>query len=239
MRIAICDDEPRQIEIIKEHLQRVMGEHQYSVVEANSGEVLLEIVKEDVPELVFLDIEMDKLSGIDTGKTLREMNSDTIIVFVTGFKDFALQAFGLRAFDYVIKPLTKNKFDMLFSDLTKRMHEIKLRKEKNRRLLVKTRSGMVDLPYDEIVFFEKSGHQVVIHTKSHEEIQYYGSFKGLKTDLAESSFAQCHQGYIVNMDYVSSYRNKSIRLKDDFDQLPVSKSFLRSIKNEIEDRLFK
>ncbi len=239
MRIAICDDEPRQIEIIKEHLQRVMGERAFSVVEANSGERLLEIVEEDVPELVFLDIEMEKLNGIDTGKKLREMNADTIIVFITGFKDFALQAFGLRAFDYVIKPLTKNKFDMLFTDITRRIQEIKLRNEKNRRLLVKTRSGMVDLAYDEIVFFEKSGHQIVIHTISHEEIQYYGSFKGLKQELGESSFAQCHQGYIVNMDYVSSYRNKAITFKEDFEQLPVSKSYLRTIKNEIEDRLFK
>lgn len=239
MRIAICDDEPKQIEIIKDHLQRALEGEDYLVIEAQSGEALLECNGKEDFDLIFLDIEMKALNGIETGKRLRKLNEDAVIVFVTGFKDFALQAFSLRAFDYVIKPLTKRKFDILFEDIKRRMQEITLRKEKNRHLLVKSRSEVVELSYGEIVYFEKSGHQVVIHTRDGSEINYYGSFRGLKTELGDSSFAQCHQGYIVNMDYVSSYRDKTVFFREGFGALPVSKSFLKPIKLEIEHRLFK
>jgi len=210
----------------------------YSLIEANSGEELLELCQKEKLDLVFLDIEMKELNGIETGQEIRAINKDAVIVFVTGFKDFALQAFGIRAFDYIIKPLTQRKFEAFFNDVQKRLKEIQFRHEKDQRLLVKSKSVMVELSYDEIVFFEKSGHQIVVHVENGEEVAYYSSFKELKDEVGDGMFVQCHQGYIANMDFVSSYRDKVLTLKSDFGQLPVSKSYVKVVKSAIERRLF-
>lgn len=239
MRIAICDDEKVQIENIKRYLEGALKGIDYSVIEAQSGEELIELCQNEDLDLVFLDIEMKELNGIETGKEIRAMNKDAVIVFVTGFKDYALQAFGIRAFDYIIKPLTQKKFDIFFNDVKRRIKEIQFRNEKDSRLLVKSKSVMVELSYDEIVFFEKAGHQVVVHVENGDEVAYYSSFKDLKNELGEGMFVQCHQGYILNMDFVASYRDKVITLKDDFGQLPVSKTFVKAVKTAIEKRLFK
>ena len=238
LRIAICDDEIKQVEIIKAYLLNAMGDLPYTTIEANSGEALIELCKEEKLDLVFLDIEMKELNGIETGIKIREMNKDAVIVFVTGFKDYALKAFKVRAFDYIIKPLTQKKFDVFFYDVKKRLKEITLRHEKDQSLLVKSKSIMVELEYDEIVYFEKSGHQIIVHTSSGEEVSYYGSYKDLIKELGEGMFVQCHQGYIANMDFVSSYRDKVLTLKNEFGQLPVSKSYVKVVKSAIERRLF-
>ncbi len=239
MRIAICDDEKHQIEIIKEYLSEALGNLPYTIVEANSGEELIEKCQNENLDLIFLDIEMKELNGIETGKHMRELNKDAVIVFVTGFKDYALKAFEIRAFDYIIKPLTKKKFNIFFNDVKKRMKEIQFRHEKDQRLLVKSKSLMVELEYDDIVFFEKSGHQIVVHVNEKEPVSYYSSFKELKEVLGEGMFVQCHQGYIINMDFVASYRDKVLTLKGEYGQLPVSKSFVKIVKSAIERRLFK
>lgn len=239
MRIAICDDDRRQIDTIKGYLNDALVGARYTVIEAESGEELIELCKDENLDLVFLDIEMKKLDGIETGKEIRRMNKDAVIVFVTGFKDYALQAFGIRAFDYIIKPLTQKKFDVFFNDVKKRLKEIQFRNEKDSRLLVKSKSVMAELSYDEIVFFEKSGHQIVVHVDSGEEFSYYNSFRELKKELGEGLFVQCHQGYIINMDFVTSYRGKVITLKDDFGQISVSKTHVKDVKAAIEKRLFK
>lgn len=239
MRIAICDDERKQINTIKGYLNKALKDVDYSIIEAESGEELIEVCKNEQLDLVFLDIEMKKLNGIETGKEIREMNKDAVIVFVTGFRDYALQAFGIRAFDYIIKPLTEKKFDVFFNDVQTRLKEIQFRNEKDSRLLVKSKSVMKELSFDEIVFFEKSGHQVIVHVENGDEIAYYNSFKDLKKELGEGLFVQCHQGYIINMDFVSSYKDKVITLRDDFGQIPVSKTFVKVVKTAIEKRLFK
>lgn len=239
MRIAICDDERNQINTIKGYLNKALKDVDYSIIEAESGEELIEVCKNEQLDLVFLDIEMKKLNGIETGKEIREMNKDAVIVFVTGFRDYALQAFGIRAFDYIIKPLTEKKFDVFFNDVQTRLKEIQFRNEKDSRLLVKSKSVMKELSFDEIVFFEKSGHQVIVHVENGDEIAYYNSFKDLKKELGEGLFVQCHQGYIINMDFVSSYKDKVITLRDDFGQIPVSKTFVKVVKTAIEKRLFK
>lgn len=236
--VAICDDEIRQINIIKEFLAHELTDMEYTVIEADSGERLLELCEEVMPDLVFLDIEMKDLNGIETGKVMRERNKDAVIAFVTGFRDFALQAFEIRAFDYIIKPLTKQKFGVFIRDAKRRLEEIKLRNEKDGSLIVKLKTEMISIGFDEILFIEKSGHQIIIHLKQDENVAYYGSFRELMPKLAKGSFVQCHQGYIVNINHVASYKERSLVIEGEAGVVPVSKSNVKSVKDAIERRLF-
>jgi len=239
LRIAICDDERKQIDIIKGYLSDAFSDINYSVLEAQSGEELIEISKNEKFDLIFLDIEMKVLNGIETGNVMRENNPDAIIAFVTGFKDYALQAYKIRAFDYIIKPLTQKKFDAFARDARKRLVEIRFRKEKNSKLLVKSRSVTAEVPFNEIVYFEKSGHQIIVHMTNGENVAYYDSFKELKKTVGEEMFVQCHQGYIVSLDQVASYRDKVISLRGEFyHDIPVSKAYIKPVKAAIERRLF-
>lgn len=239
MRIAICDDERKQIDIIKGYLSDAFSDIEYTVLEAQSGEELISITDDQRFDLIFLDIEMKELNGIQTGNVMRERNPDAVIVFVTGFKDYALQAFKIRAFDYIIKPLTKDKFDVFVRDASKRIAEIKLMKTKNDKLFVKSRTMTAEVMFDEIVYFEKSGHQIIIHLTSGDEITYYSSYKELKKIIGEELFVQCHQGYIVNIEQIASYRDKVIQLRGEYPPIPVSKSYIKTVKSAIEKRLFR
>ena len=239
MKIAICDDERKQIDIIKGYLEDAFSDVGFTVFEAQSGEDLIELTEGERFDLIFLDIEMKELNGIQTGNVMRERNPDAIIAFVTGFKDYALQAYKIRAFDYIIKPLTQKKFDSFIRDVKKRFVEIRLRREKNSKLLVKSRSVTAEVPFSEIVYFEKSGHQIIVHKTNGDNVAYYDSFKELRKIVGDEMFVQCHQGYIVNLDQIASYRDKVISLRGDYyHDIPVSKAYIKPVKAAIERRLF-
>lgn len=204
MEIAIVDDEKIICDEIKKRIAEI--EPCCSADGYANGESLL--LADKVYDIVFLDIQLEGRNGIDTAKELRQRSENTIVIFVTGAKDYVFQAFDVAAFHYLLKPIEGKKFEEVFVRACREAE--KRKKEETGLLLVRTRNRTFPLPKDSILYVESRGKKAEIHT-GRETISMYASLNGLQAELGDG-FYRSHRGYLVNMAYVSEYYHDSILL---------------------------
>lgn len=236
--IAICDDNKIQVESTKQFIENTSINHDIKYFTANSGEELLEMERfiEDF-DIIFLDIEMDGLNGIETAREIRKTNNRAIIVFITGFKDYALEAYELNTFHYLLKPISQEKISELMINIISRIGEIKAYQETEKLFIIKTKNKVIQLPYNEIYYFEKILRRIKVISLE-EEITFTGTTSDLLKDIDNNYFIRCHQGFIVNRHKISKYKNDSIYFKDLDNIIPVSRSNKENIIRALKENLF-
>lgn len=109
LNIAVCDDDPIQVETIKAYINALDMNYEFNVIAAFSGEALLKRIKDHEIHIAFLDIQMKEMDGIELGKQIKAIYKNVIIVYITGFKDYAFHAFRVKAVDYMLKPVTEKR----------------------------------------------------------------------------------------------------------------------------------
>jgi len=171
-----------------------------------SGDALLAAEKQY--DIVFLDIWLEGRDGIDTARRLRQKSEKTVLIFVSGAKDYVFQAFDVAAFHYLLKPLERAKFEEVLDRAVREAE--KQRKAETELLLIKTRNRTIPLPKSTILYVESRGKKAEVHTVK-EAFEMYASLNGLEPELGEG-FYRCHRGYLVNLAYVSEYHHDSIFL---------------------------
>ena len=202
----MCDDEVVIREQIRQFIKKRVPDGHIEVYAA--GEALLAANKSF--DLVFLDIQMDGINGMDTARALRSENKDTVIIFVTGSKEYVFEAFDVSAFHYLLKPLAEEKLDEV---LKHALEEVNRRKtQEKKQLLIQTRSRKYNLDQNAIFYLESRGKKVEIHTPG-ETIEVYASIGKLEEQLG-NGFYRCHRGYLVNLAYITEYRTDRIRLSN-------------------------
>ena len=209
MRIAICDDEKNIRELIANKVAK-----QYSDAEIiffQSGEELL-LVDESI-DILFLDIQMSGIDGMETARELRKKDKSVILVFVTAVEEYVFQAFDVGAFNYIVKPIDDGKFsDVLHRAVDEWSSQNINEKEPEERYVLINNSGVhTKVILDEIVYAEVFNRKVVIH-KLDGEIEYYGKMSDLES-LAGDSFFRPHRAYLINFKYVEKYDATTIYLE--------------------------
>ena len=206
IHIAIVDDE----KIIREHIKKMIENNQqeYVIDTYSAGEELLRTDK--LYHIVFLDIQMDGMNGIDTARALRQKSEDTILIFVTGVKEYVFDAFDVAAFHYLIKPINEQKFTSVFECAVLEVE--KMKQHSMGQLFVKTRYRNVTLEQKDILYIESRAKKVEIHTKT-DIMDAYASIGELEKQLKEN-FYRCHRGYLVNLALITEYSNDSITLNN-------------------------
>ena len=202
MYIAVVDDE----KVIREDICKLIEKQRpESRVEAfSTGEELL--ASQGRFDIVFLDIQMDGMNGIEAARSLRERQDEIVLIFITGIKEYVFDAFDLYAFQYLLKPLDEKKFAEVLDRAVKEAG----RKKEKRGLFIKARNLTLD--QTDILYIESRGKKVEIHTaRDKESIEIYASMEDLEGQLGEG-FYRCHRAYIVNMAYITEYGGDSILL---------------------------
>ncbi len=204
LNIAICDDE----EIIREQIKELTEKSGLCMELYETGDALLASRKQF--DIVFLDIQMEGTDGIETAKRLRQRDEDTILIFITGIREYVFEAFDVAAFHYLLKPIEEEKFREVFRRAGR---ELEKRKSKRREtVFIKTRNRSFSLEKDSILYIESRGKKVEIHTTG-ETIEAYASMNEMEGQLG-GGFFRCHRGYLVNMAYVAEYDSGSITLNN-------------------------
>ena len=204
MNIAVCDDEP----LVREHIKAlILRQCPEAVVELyNSGEELLSA--DDSFDILFLDIQMEGMNGIEAARIWREKNRDAVLIFITAIKEYVFDAFDVSAFHYLLKPVEEEK---LAGVLRQALNDVERgRGQRGRQLFIRTRNRHVTIPVADICFIECQRRKVEIHTVR-ETLTLYATMSEMERQLGED-FYRCHRGYLVNMAHIAEYASDSIQM---------------------------
>ena len=234
IKVGVCDDNPIQVEVVAGYLRSSSWADQLELIESSDPMAFLNLARKTRPQIVFLDIDMGTVNGIQVGQALKAMDEDLVLVYVTAHEKYAVQAFGVRAFHYLLKPLTRDSLTQVLAEGIAQVK--KLAAKKQGAFVVKTKKEVVRLKYDEIYCFEKVGHRIRVRLFERDYF-YYGNFTALLKELDATTFLQCHQGYIANISKIRGFKDKTLIL-DGGISLPVSRSYTDSVKQVLAEWLF-
>lgn len=206
IEIAVCDDEAIIREQIRQFIKKRVPDCSVELYAA--GEELLAADKSF--DLVFMDIQMEGLSGMEAARILREKQEEILLIFITGLREHVFEAFDVSAFHYLLKPIEDEKLEEVLKRALAEVEKRKVRKKK--QLLIKTRNRNMNLDESAILYLESRGKKVEVHIPG-ETIEVYASMNKLEEELGEG-FYRCHRGYLVNMAHIIEYRTDRIRLNN-------------------------
>lgn len=179
--------------------------------EAENGQQALELLAEKAVDLVFLDVEMPILNGIETARKISDIAPDMPLVFVTAHEAYRPQAFEVYAMDYLVKPFSVARLDETLSRIEKWLGAKKSAQSlpappvtrKLSRIMIKGRDEAVLLAFDDIVMVKREDRQSIICTRDGSEIATRDSLSELEARLPDDTFFRSHKSYIINLDYIS------------------------------------
>lgn len=179
-------------------------------------------------DVVFFDIMMPLMNGIDASKKLRVLDEEIIIIFLTSLAQFAIEGYSVQALDYIIKPLNYFDFAMKFSRVV-----TKIKQKQNNSIILKTKQGSKVINIKEIVYIESVGHNLVYHLLNNDTLEERNSLKNVETKLGQFHFSRCNSCYLVNLKYITSISGYTCYL-DNFEitiSQPRKKQFLEEFNN--------
>jgi DNA-binding LytR/AlgR family response regulator len=224
MTVAICDDE----KILRDSLMTLVKNHSADcrIDLYDSGNALLESKKDY--DIYFLDIQMPGIDGIKTATQIRKAESslsrESVIIFITALKEYMANAFDVKAFHYLVKPLDENKFEEVFSRAVSDCEKANTEKH----ILIKSGNTYHKIFVKDISYVESHGKKVIINVDG-EALEYYGKITELENTLG-GSFFRSHRCYLVNMSFVSRYNATSIWLKNGEEIFLAQKKFQEFVK---------
>ncbi len=235
LTVGICDDCSEHADLLEKYISGYQVENKLRIIKSTDPQRFLQIAQEEKLRLVFLDIDMNRMDGIELGKKIKAMDADTVIIYVTAHEKYALEAFRVRAFHYLVKPVTKEKVSAV---LTEAMAFIRRtgRTDTGKVFTVRRKGETVSLRMDDIACFEKTGHKIRVHAAGRIE-EYYDNFVRLIDLIDKDNFIQCHQGYIVNVTKIRAFRDKTLFLEGGL-EVPVSRTFSEKVREALSKRLF-
>lgn len=182
-------------------------------------------------DMVFLDIEMPNMNGMDVARRLRDIDSDVILFFVTNMVQFAAKGYEVAAFDYVIKPLVYPNFER------KLERAVKLRIQASNSILVLRRGGAKRILLRDIAYIEVRGHALLFQTES-GTVTGSGTLQDAQSQLERQGFLRCSKAFLVNYRRISAVNGQELLL-DTGQTLMIGrayrKSFMQGLANRIGD----
>ncbi|MGC4034671.1 MAG: LytTR family DNA-binding domain-containing protein [Chitinophagaceae bacterium] len=230
----IIDDEPLARKGIKEYVNDIdflnlIGEFEVALK-------AVDLIKNGLAKLVFLDIQMPKITGLEFLKTIKQ---GPPVIFTTAYPQHALEGFELNALDYLVKPISFDRF-LKAALKAKEFYEVR---QKNTVMdtseatqqdyfFVKADNKLVRISFDDVLFAEALQNYVTIHTKEKKYITYL-TFKSVEEYLPPHKFIKTHKSYIVSVSKIDSIEGNDLRIGNHY--IPIS----RNEKEEVMEKLLK
>lgn len=229
MKIAICEDHSGERELLQNYIKASLQAHNVKaeVFAYENGEALIADTNKHFFSMMFLDIYLPGMNGMELALKLRKGGSNAAIVFTTVTDDFLAQSYDVWAVHYLVKPLAAEAVD-----------------EAVARALVVTRgeAPMLEImvsrhneyiPYSDIHYIEGSGRQCAIHTRTGIYAPY-ASVKELMDKLGDPRFVHCHRSYIVNLEHVLGIQQDRFAVRGDV-MVPIRRGEAAAMRREYEN----
>lgn len=227
MNCIIVDDEPLAIDLIKAYIDRI--DNLDIVATTNNPIEVISLLKEKKVDLVFLDIEMPEITGLEL---VQHLSSFPQFIFTTAYPQYALDGFELNATDYLVKPIPFPRFLKAVSR-ARELHELKGKdsvsfNNHNDFIFVKSEYENIKINTKDIVYIEGLKDYIKIRIKdNHKSVLTLMSFKVILEKLPLQNFLRIHRSYIVNIDHVTSVQKS--KLVAGSEQLPIGETYKNSV----------
>ena len=214
--IAICDDEKHMSAHIRSCVSDFFRKknRETSLRMFSSGEELLSYNGQI--DILFLDIQMKGMDGMETARKLRADQFRGFLVFITVLKEMVFQSFEVQAYDYLVKPVDEKQFEKTMERLYASMQNA----SEDSLLVQKGYEGRI-IPKDEIVFCEVIDRKIYLNLASGDVVDYYERIENLEAKL-DKHFYRCHRSYLINLKHLKGYKNGTACM-DNGKKIPVSR----------------
>ena len=224
INIGICDDEASMRRLLRAPLEQklqLLGAD-YRIFEYDCGETLLTRPETEWLDILFLDIEMKQLSGMETARNLRKRDSHTLLIFVTAYPDFVFQGYEVHAFHYILKPYENQKIMKVLEQAIKELGQ-----NREHYFTLEQKSGTTKIPAKKILAFSSDRRKIIISLEDGNKLEFYGKLDALETDLPDY-FIRCHNRHLVNLNYVTALEKDGCTLRSQ--SFPVSRAYRQSVE---------
>lgn len=216
MRIAICDDDKNLCKQIHHFISDTYKDLDWIIDIYHSGEEFLDhaaAVKQRY-DILFLDIEMNRISGLKVAAVIKQQNLHTYVIFITSHQEFAPSGYEVAAFRFIVKPLSKAK-------IIEAIEAVSRAGLQDKTISVQNSSGVFRIYLNEILYFEAQNQEVAVYTTD-QTLKYRGNISDYASALVQDDFYRIHRSYLINLQHVRSFSNTEVVL-DTGVTLPVSR----------------
>lgn len=228
IKIAVVDDENIICSYVEQSLLNLSKKYGISIETDvfNSGEDLIKTIKETFYDVIFLDIKMKDLSGIDISRIIRNtMGNEAIqIIYISGNTEYAIEVFEYDPFHFLPKPLNNEKIENAFVKL---IHKLRLKLE---AFTYKVGHDSVKVAIKNILYFESNKRKIIIHYSDKKD-EFYGSLENILQQLGKYNFLHIHKSYLVNPVHVHKCTYESVEMSNHV-VLPIAQSKRKEIREK-------
>ncbi|SFF04045.1 two component transcriptional regulator, LytTR family [Chitinophaga sp. CF118] len=233
----LIDDEQHAIQVLTKYIEQTPG-FQLMGASENPLEALQIFREQNYADITFIDIDMPQLSGIDLAELL---HGKTSVVFATAYDKYALQAFEKNAFDYILKPISYERFLKCINKLNSRVVKNTQEEEDSVRdhfyIQYEMKGKIVKIEYKDVIYIQALKNYVIIHTQASKYITYL-TMKEVEESLPATMFMRVHKSSIVNLTKVIAVDGNAIQLKDNMD-LTIGSSYRDAFFSRLSDKMLK
>lgn len=225
LKCLIVDDEPLALEVLESYIDRIEGLE--LVAQCENAVKAFDILKRKQVDLVFLDIQMPKLTGIDF---LKVLNPAPKVIFTTAYREYAIESYELNVVDYLLKPIAFNRFLMAVNKVMERPQEVMLEPSEMEKelasnanyIFLKADRKMVKVYLKDILYIESLKDYVRIKTHDKEVVSLQ-KISYLEQKLPEDCFVRIHRSFIVPINKIEAFSNHAVEVGGI--ELPIGRNY--------------
>lgn len=228
VRFILCDDDKKQLELLQNFTQKWAKEHGLEL-ELLAFSSAINLLQQYIPrheDILVLDIIMPEMNGLELARKLRQANSDFSLIFLTSSRDFALSAYEVHPYGYLLKPTSYEDYSQLLDSLYQKLAQY---------IIVKSGNETCSISIDELAWVEAVNRLVVFNLANGKKLEVRDTFNNITLKLgAYSCFFKPHRSYIVNFKYVEHFNTKEISMRGSQLCIPLA----RGLDKEFKDKYF-
>ncbi|WP_068780687.1 LytR/AlgR family response regulator transcription factor [Paenibacillus sp. GM2] len=232
--IFLCDDNKETLDQYAMMIGQISSRNNIDVSISSfySGEELLFHLS-DFPnqaDIIYLDILMRQMNGMDTAKKLRQLGCKSEIIFLTTSEDYVYEAFDIAAVQYLLKSSTpSDKFEQVF------LRAVSMVQQKTSDLFIcGSGSSRTIIPIKDIAYFEIWKRIVTVHYSKNKSLEFYSTMEQLGMQLAGKNFVRVHRSYLVNLRYITWFHQNSLVLKTG-ENIPIGVTYMKDVRKTFAD----
>lgn len=228
LHIALCDDNidelSTMVTLLGEYKESKPIQFEYAVYH-NGLELIPILEKGKKYDIYCLDIIMPSFTGIDLAKEIRRFDKNAQIIFFTSSTEFALESYSVRALNYVLKPVTREKLFYTLNDVLDQIVKVQ-----ETAIVVKSKKGIQKILLSNLIYAEAMGKKVLYHLISGSVVECIEQFSTVCDNLLkESNFIKPHRSFLINMSYIGTIKNTEIMLQN-LTSVPIAQGKVKKIK---------